>query len=106
MKILPTGIPWNPAEPFPLIAAEGVVVVRELKMAGCCWLARRFSDAARTSKEPRNYAALSSQPFSRDESTWYDVTHGESIADVRPIHGPTGTSSSEFLREVKPPDGS
>ena len=82
MKILPTGIPWNPAEPLPLIAAEGVVVVLELKMAGCCGLACRFSDAARTSKEPRNYAALPSQPFGRDEGTWHDVTHGESIADV------------------------
>src|SRR5665647_572503 len=83
MKILPAGIPWNPAEPFPLIAAEGVVVVLELKMAGCCGLASQFSDAARTSKEPRHYAARQSQPFGRDEGTWQDVTHGESIADVR-----------------------
>ena len=82
MKILPTGIPWNSAEPFPLIAAEGVAVVRQLKMAGCCGLASRFSNAALTSKEPRHYAARQCQPFGRDEGTWQDVTHSESIADV------------------------
>jgi hypothetical protein len=91
MKILPTGIPWNPAEPFPLIAAEGVVVVRQLEMAGCCGLASRFSDAAFPSQEPRRYAALPSQPFGRDEGAWQEVTHGESIADVRPRRS-TGTT--------------
>jgi hypothetical protein len=69
MKILPTGIPWNPTEPFPLIAAESVVSVRQLKMAGCCGLASQISDAALTSKEPRHYAARPSQTFGRDEGT-------------------------------------
>ena len=85
----PTLFPYTTL--FRSIAAEGVVVLRQLQMAGCCGLASRFSDAALTSKELPHYAARPSQPFGRDEGTWQDITHGESIADVRP-RCPTGTT--------------